>query len=60
MMRIKFELIIVYIQSFFRMCLAKNQRLRLLQEKNSVLVQKFLRKYMAKKVYFKMITDAYH
>jgi len=58
-MRIKFELIIVYIQSFFRMCLAKNQRLRLLQEKNSVTVQKFLRKCLAKKVYFKMISDAY-
>lgn len=34
----KFELIVIYIQSFMRMFLAKAQKTRLLQEKNSVVV----------------------
>ena len=57
--RMKFELIIIYIQSYVRMFLAKNERKRLLQERNSVLVQRYLRMYLAKKVYFKMLDEYY-
>jgi len=41
------------------MFLAKNERKRLSQEKNSVTVQKYLRKYLAKKVYFKLLDEYY-
>ena len=55
----KFELIVIYIQSFMRMFLAKAQKTRLLQEKFSVTVQKYLRKMQAKKVYFRLRSEAY-
>lgn len=55
----KFELIVVYVQSFIRMFLAKSQKLRLKQEKFSVVVQKHLRRYLAKKVYFELRSQAY-
>ena len=41
------------------MFLAKNEKKRLLQERNSVLVQRYLRMYLAKKVYFKMLDEYY-
>lgn len=55
----KFELIVIYIQSFMRMFLAKAQKIRLLQEKNSVVVQKYLRKMQAKKILFRLRSEAY-
>jgi hypothetical protein len=56
----KFELIVIYLQSYIRMFLAKNEKLRLKQELHSVTVQKYLRKYLAKKVYFKLRDNAYN
>jgi hypothetical protein len=41
------------------MFLAKLQLLRLKQQKKSVVVQKYLRKYLAKKKYFKLRAEAY-
>ena len=41
------------------MFLAKRELLRLKQNKKSIVVQKFLRKYLAKKKYFKMRAEAY-
>ena len=57
--RMKFELIVIYIQSYIRMFVAKNLKKKLLQERNSVIVQRHLRRYMAKKVYFKMLDEYY-
>lgn len=57
-MKMKFELVVIYVQSFARMFLAKLRRQKLREEKYSVVVQKYLRKFLAKKVYFKMISDA--
>ena len=55
----KFELIVIYIQSYIRMFLAKKERKKLSQQKNSVTVQRYLRKYLAKKVYFKLLDEYY-
>lgn len=41
------------------MFLAKNEKLRLKQEIKSVTIQKYLRRYLAKKVYFKLRDQAY-
>ena len=41
------------------MFLAKNKKLRLKQEILSVTIQKFLRKLLAKKVYFRLRSEAY-
>ena len=58
-MQLKFKLIVVYIQSYIRMFLAKAKKRRLLQAKYSVVVQKYLRRYLAKRCYFQMLSDAY-
>ena len=58
-MQMKLEIVVVYIQSYMRMFLAKLKRQRLKERKFSVVVQKYLRKYLAKKVYFRMISEAY-
>tara|TARA_B110000285_G_scaffold212435_1_gene255969 strand:+ start:330 stop:566 length:237 start_codon:yes stop_codon:yes gene_type:complete len=50
--QMKFELIVIYVQSFARMFLAKRRKQRLREQKYSVIVQKYLRTYLAKKVYF--------
>jgi hypothetical protein len=55
----KLNLIVIYIQSFVRMFLAKKEKLRLRKIKCSVTVQRYLRKYSAKKVYFKLLSQAY-
>jgi len=41
------------------MFLAKEKKRRLLQEKHSVTVQKYLRRFLAKKCYFRLLSDAY-
>lgn len=51
-MQLKLQLIVVYLQSYVRMFLAKAKKRRLLQAKYSVVVQKYLRRFLAKKCYF--------
>ena len=58
-MHTKLQLIVVYIQSYVRMFLAKEKKRRLLEAKYSVTVQKYLRRYLAKKCYFRLLSDAY-
>lgn len=41
------------------MFLARLKKRRLLQAKYSVVVQKYLRRYLAKRCYFQMLSDAY-
>ncbi len=58
-MGMKFELIVVYIQSFARMFLARRKLLRLKQQEVSVTIQKLLRRVLAKKHYFRLRSEAY-
>jgi hypothetical protein len=58
-MQLKLQLIVVYLQSYMRMFLAKAKKRRLLQAKYSIVVQKYLRRFLAKKCYFQMLSDAY-
>jgi hypothetical protein len=57
--QMKMELVVIYLQSHFRMFLAKCAKMRLKQQKCSIVVQKILRRYLAKKIYFKMRSEAY-
>jgi hypothetical protein len=57
--KMKLEIVVVYLQSYIRMYLAKLKKRRLKQEKCSVVVQKILRRYLAKKVYFRLRDEAY-
>lgn len=55
----KLEIVVVYLQSYARMFLAKLLKNRLKQQKSSVVVQKILRRYLAKKTCFRLRSEAY-